>query len=592
MAASGEPEKPAMKIGPEEPRMEWRLLLAFLLTGLVMFLAPYLYYKIYGPPKPTVQPSSTPDAKVPAAPAPGPAPGPALGKATAATAKPRAPIAAAGTEEFTLETDLYRVRFSNRGAVVLSWELKKYKDAASKTLELVNTAAAPKAGHPFSLSFKDRRPTVDVNHALFVSRPAADGLGVDYEFSDGQVWVRKSYRFERSRYLWRFLSEAADASGPLAHLLLWRGGFGDPAVSNPAAHERTLYYEAASGKLITQEAKAAKNGPLTVTGSFVFAGIQDTYFAAVFLPRQGEALEVQTLSDTVASESDPKEAAHVGLGVGGGGRNEFAVFVGPKDLDVLRQVDGRLEQVVDFGTWFGFIAKPLFLILKWVHHNIVANYGWAIVLVTVFINFALLPLKFTSLKSMKKMQALQPQIAAINEKYKGISLRDPRKQQQNQELMELYKKHGVNPMGGCLPMLLQIPFFIGFYNVLTVAIELRGASWLWVTDLSQPEHLPIRILPLAMIVSQFVMQKMTPATTADPTQQRMMLLMPLLFGFMFYHFSSGLVLYWLTSNLVGIAQQLLFNKVMPAPAAVQAPPARTGRPAAPAEVRRRKKAGR
>ncbi len=588
MAASGEPEKPTMKLGPEEPRMEWRLLLAFLLTGLVMFLAPYIYYKIYGPPKPAPAPPSAPEAKAPAVPAPAAAGAPVA----VAAGKPRAPLAAARTEEFTLETDLYRVHFSNRGAVVLRWELKKYKDAAGKTLELVNTAATAKTGYPFSLSFKDRRPATDVNRALFVSKPAEDGLGVEYEFSDGRLWVRKSFRFEKSRYLWRFVSEAADASGPLAHLVLWRGGFGDPAVNNPAAHERTIYYEPGSGKLIAQEAKAAKDGPLTVSGTFAFAGIQDTYFAAVFLPPQGGTMEVQTLSDTVPSELEPKEAAHVGLGVGGGSRNEFAVFLGPKDLDVLRQVDRRLEQVVDFGTWFGFIAKPLFLILKWVHHNILANYGWAIVLVTVFINFALLPLKFSSLKSMKKMQALQPQIAAINEKYKGISLRDPRKQQQNQELMELYKKHGVNPMGGCLPMLLQIPFFIGFYNVLTVAIELRGASWLWVRDLSQPEHLPIRILPVAMIISQFVMQKMTPATTSDPAQQRMMLFMPLLFGFMFYHFSSGLVLYWLTSNLVGIAQQLFFNKVLPAPATVQAPPARSARAAPPAEARRRKKAGR
>jgi YidC/Oxa1 family membrane protein insertase len=158
------------------------------------------------------------------------------------------------------------------------------------------------------------------------------------------------------------------------------------------------------------------------------------------------------------------------------------------------------------------------------------------------------------------MQALQPQIAAINDKYKGISIRDPRKQEQNAEVMELYKKYGVNPAGGCVPMLLQIPFFIAFYKVFTVAVEMRGASWLWVSDLSQPEQWAIKILPLAMIASQFVMQKMTPTTSTDPNQQRMMMIMPLVFGFMFYNFSSGLVLYYLTSNLVGIAQQLFFNR--------------------------------
>jgi len=174
---------------------------------------------------------------------------------------------------------------------------------------------------------------------------------------------------------------------------------------------------------------------------------------------------------------------------------------------------------------------------------------------------------------MKRMQALQPQVAALNEKYKGISMRDPRKAQQNQELMDLYKKHGINPMGGCVPMLLQIPFFIAFYKVLTVAIELRGAEWLWVKDLSAPEHLPIRILPVAMLVSQFVMQKLTPTTTADPAQQRIMMLMPLMLGFMFYGVSSGLVLYWLTGNLVGIAQQLIINRLSPPVPVAQAVPA-------------------
>lgn len=565
-------------LGPEEPRMEWRLLLAFLLTGLVMFLAPYVYHKIYGPP-----PKATPAAKAPALASEPAKPTP--------ESKPQPgslqPVAAQKPEEFTLETDLYRVTFSNRGAVVLRWELKRYKDAAGKTLELVNTAATDKTGFPFALAFKDRKPPLDPNQALFLARPAEDGLGIDYQFSDGRFLVRKSFRFEKAGYLWRFVSEALDASGGLPHWITWRGGFGDPAVANPVAHQRALYYDPTAGKLVTLEAKAAKNRPVVSSGPFTFAGIQDTYFAAVFLPRPGTSIQLETVSDTVRSELDPNEAPHVGIGVGGAARNEFAVFVGPKDLDILRHVDRRLEQLVDFGTWFGFIAKPLFLMLKWVYHNVVPNYGWAIVLLTVFINFALLPLKLSSLKSMKKMQALQPQIAAINEKYKGISLRDPRKQQQNQELMELYRKHGVNPMGGCLPMLLQIPFFIGFYNVLTVAIELRGATWLWVKDLSQPEHLPIRILPVAMVVSQFLMQKMTPSTAMDPRQQRMMLLMPLVFGFMFYHFSSGLVLYWLTSNVVGIAQQVLFNKLSPsAPAAAPA----TARPAQ--EPRRRRKAAR
>jgi YidC/Oxa1 family membrane protein insertase len=261
----------------------------------------------------------------------------------------------------------------------------------------------------------------------------------------------------------------------------------------------------------------------------------------------------------------------VGAAVGGGARNRFSVFVGPKDLDLLKRIDPRLEQMVDFG-WFWFIAKPLFLVLNWLNDKLAHNYGWAIVLLTILINFVILPMRLKSMKSMKKMQTLQPQIAAINAKYKNVGLRDPRKAQQNQEVMELYKKHNVSPMGGCLPMLLQIPVFFGFYKVLTVAIEMRGAHWLWVTDLSQPEHLPIRILPIAMIVAQFVMQKMTPNPSADQNQQRMMLMLPLVFGFMFYGVASGLVLYWLTSNLVGIVQQWFINRSMGAAGAGAAPP--------------------
>jgi len=188
----------------------------------------------------------------------------------------------------------------------------------------------------------------------------------------------------------------------------------------------------------------------------------------------------------------------------------------------------------------------------------------------------LFPLRFSSMRSAKKMQALQPQIKALNDKYKDLPLRDPRKQEQQAEMMELYKKHGVNPVGGCVPMLLQLPFLIAFYTVLGVAIEMRGANWLWILDLSQPEAgffaslgPPIRLLPLLLIVTQFLQQKMTPSPGMDPAQQKMMLFMPLVLGFMFYGQSSGLVLYWLTGGLVGIAQQWLLSRGGSTPQAVE-----------------------
>jgi YidC/Oxa1 family membrane protein insertase len=220
--------------------------------------------------------------------------------------------------------------------------------------------------------------------------------------------------------------------------------------------------------------------------------------------------------------------------------------------------------MVDFG-WFSFLARPLFMALNWVNDHWTHNYGWAILLVTIIINMALLPLKITGMKGMKRMAALQPEIQAINKKYEGISIRDPRKAKQNEEVMALYKKHGVNPLGaGCMPLVLQIPFFFAFYKVLSVAIELRGANWLWIHDLANYD--PLYLLPVIMVITQFVLQKMTPQTTADPAQQRMMMLMPLVFGFIFFKSPAGLVLYWLTGNIVSIGQQWFINRITPAPA--------------------------
>jgi YidC/Oxa1 family membrane protein insertase len=191
----------------------------------------------------------------------------------------------------------------------------------------------------------------------------------------------------------------------------------------------------------------------------------------------------------------------------------------------------------------------------------VHNYGWAIVVLTIIINMALFPLKLTTLKSSRKMQVLQPEMAKINEKYKGISMSDPRAANKQQEMMDLYKKHGVNPVGGCVPLLIQMPFIYAFYKVLAVSIELRHASWLWVGDLSQHEHFEIHFLPLIMVVTSYALQKMTPPPAAtDPSQQKMMQFMPLMYLFFFWSLSSGVVLYWLTGNIVGVAQQWFFNK--------------------------------
>jgi YidC/Oxa1 family membrane protein insertase len=303
-------------------------------------------------------------------------------------------------------------------------------------------------------------------------------------------------------------------------------------------------------------------------GNYSFAGIADKYFAAVFLAEGNNGMQTVTFGDTVKTAHEQTPMALSGVAIGDGPSNRFEVFVGPKDIDLLKKINPKLESVVDFG-WMAFLAKPLFLIVNYVNDTMVHNFGWAIVLVTVVINFILFPLKLSNMKSMRKMQALKPQIDAINTKFKNIGLRDPKKGEQNEEVMALYKKHGVNPMGGCLPMLLQMPFFFAFYKVFTVSVEMRGAPWLWVPDLSQAEPWEIKVLPIVMIASQFIMQKMTPQAGGDPAQQKMMMFMPLVFGFMFYHFPSGLVLYYLTSNLVSMGQQWFFNKTAMATVAAE-----------------------
>ncbi|MCL5744616.1 MAG: membrane protein insertase YidC, partial [Acidobacteria bacterium] len=523
--------------------MELRLLLAFILMGVVLFTTPYFYKSIVPPPAKKAPVASQVNAPAKAA---NPAAAPAA--PVAAAQAPAPPVAAQKAETFTVRTDVYEIAFSNRGGVVTSWKLKKY-DYNGKPLELVNSASNTSA--PFSLYFPRQKPPVDLNTVLYAAKPASDGLGIDFEYSDGHVVAQKSFRFSRSGYVAQVSDTVTENGSPVPNLIEWRGGFGDTSALNAAGNTQALYYDARDGKLVKTAAKAAKDGPVTTAGDYTYAGVED----------QPGSIESVTFSDSVATPTDQKAVPFVGTAVGGAGNNHFSVFVGPKKIDLLKNINPQLAQLVDYG-WFTFLAKPLFYGLHWTYNTVVHNWGWSIVLVTIAINFIIFPLKVSSMKSMKKMQSLQPQIAAINDKYKGISMRDPRKAEQNAEVMELYKKNGVNPMGGCVPMLLQIPFFFAFYKVISVSIEMRGANWLWVSDLSRPEALPIHILPIAMIVSQFIVQKMTPNTSMDPNQQRMMMIMPLVFGFMFYGLSSGLVLYYLTSNLVGIAQQLFFNRTV------------------------------
>ena len=356
---------------------------------------------------------------------------------------------------------------------------------------------------PFSIDVKGQTPATDPNTALFKTTRSGDGLEISFEFSDGRALTKKTFHFTQKSYLVGVTSEITQNGTAVPHQLTWRGGFGDPTVRNPESVQHALYYDLANTKLKSDRARRCEERPdFQSAASFRLWELKTAISPPYSCRANKTSVEETTFADAVP-DADGKDEKRVGVGVGGEGLNALSLFVGPKDTDLLRKVNPKLEQVVDWG-FFGVIAKPLFLVLNWTSDHVAHNYGWAIVLVTLAINMLLFPLKITSMKSSKKMQALQPQIKAINDKYKGISMKDPRKTEQNQEVMDLYKKNGVNPVGGCLPMVLQLPFLWAFYKVLGVAIEMRGAHWLWVTDLSQPESLAIHILPLLLVVTQFL----------------------------------------------------------------------------------------
>jgi YidC/Oxa1 family membrane protein insertase len=262
------------------------------------------------------------------------------------------------------------------------------------------------------------------------------------------------------------------------------------------------------------------------------------------------------------------KAEVMGIAVGQlGGPVSQRVFLGPKTLDALEavhvagmpaNVDPDLRQAVDFG-WLGVIARPLFIWLRWTYEHMVHNWGWAIAIQTLIINLALLPLRISQMKSALKMQKVAPQIKSIQEKYKKYTMRDPRKQEMNAEVAALYKQEGVNPVGGCLPLLIQMPFLFAYYRMLGVAIDLRHAHWLWIHDLSSAD--PYHILPIAVILTMLATQRMTPQAGMDPSQQKMMtLVMPVMLGVISWNLPAGLCLYWSEGSLIGIVQQYIMNK--------------------------------
>ena len=361
----------------------------------------------------------------------------------------------------------------------------------------------------------------------------------------------------------------------------WPSGFGDEVTPTAYAAARIDYHSDAStdrtalvfpNYVLRLPIKSISGGK-TIGGPIEWAGTGDQYFTAIFIPNDPNATAMVTLRksmDVPAKRGSNELAKADVLGAAVGdlrGPTSERIFVGPKEIGrarrrllfpTIKNDNADLRGIVDYG-WWGILARPLFLWLKWTYNHIVPNWGWAIVIQTFIITIALLPLRITQMKSMLKMQRIAPQIKSIQEKYKKYSLKDPRKAAMNEEVAALYKKEGVNPAGGCLPLLIQFPFLIAYYRMLGVELDLRHARWLWITDLSARD--PYFLLPILMVVSMFAMQRMTPQAGMDPAQQRMLTwMMPLMMGFIFFNLQAGLNLYYAETNLISIAQQAIMNR--------------------------------
>ncbi len=546
--------------------------LAIALSFLVLLASRYLL-EPYFQPEPSA-PTADIDRPGPEVDRPDPESPPAPAAAVPPIPRDRPEPVLAGTRKalreqaYTVETDLYKLSFSNRGAVVKEWVLKRYLDANGEPLNLIDADSSPQAVFPMAL-IVDSAPDVSalLRSVLFRSESPAKvdlthgGAGsgsLRFEYAEGGIQVVKTITFRSGSYEVEVDCDVSVNGRPVGYFLLWQGEFGDATLENTWA-KRQVFYRGQEG--IERMEAGDLESKQEMEGRFRFLGVEDHYFAAVFLPVDPSGIgRIQLARDTGTSE-EPLLRAGV---YGSASEGRFRLFVGPKDTELLPQ---ELRDLIDYG-WFAFLCKPLFVGLKWIY-GVVGNYGVAIILLTVVINAALFPLRYKSVTASQKMQKVQPRIKAIQEKYKKLKATDPKRQQMNAEVMALYKEHGVNPLGGCLPLLLQMPFLFAFYSLLNVAIELRQAPFfVWLEDLSAPD--PTYVLPVLMVGSMMLTQKLTPMPSADPLQAKMMLFMPLIFGFMMATQSSGLVLYWFTSNLVNIFQQLAMNRFGPGAVAKQA----------------------
>ena len=447
-----------------------------------------------------------------------------------------------------IETDVWRATLTPQGGRLTSLQLKHFRrsvEADSPPLELVQ----PSGVLPLTVTLGPGESDAPVRYAVQPSSLAlTDGAAGEIVLTGATksgVALEKRLRFTGNSYLFEVDVEVRGSNAPptvgLVMPRLEREGL------SPAGHMTETAVILSQGK-ITETVVGEKIEELEhrEVSDARWVGFSVPFFAGALVSTgsTGGIARVEPLGSTPAVRLEEPLA---------NGHAAFKVFMGPKSKEILADAGFDLDRLIDFG-WFWFIAIPMLNALRWLH-KLTGNYGVDIILLTCLVRAATYPLTQKSFRSMKDMQKIQPHLKRLQEQYKD----DQAKLQK--EMMELYKRHGVNPFSGCLPMILQIPIFIGLYNALSHAIELRHAPFaFWITDLSAPERLmvaglPIPVMTILMGGSMLLQQWLTPMQTADPMQRQMMMIMPVVMTFMFYNFPSGLVLYWLVSNLLGIAQQ-------------------------------------
>lgn len=530
---------------------ERRLLLAVALSFLVITA-----YQVLLAPPPPRGPRPTPRLSPAAAETPPPAP--------PAFTPPPAPVvvpSVADERERRVEVlgpDL-AVAFTNRGARMVSWRLTRFRDARGHAEEMVQTVP----GGPRPLDVETGDPAVDsqLREALFrssaetVSLSPAGETALRFDYAQGELEAVKVLRFRPTGYLVAVSVSVRRAGRELPRKLLWGPGIGNPTAGEMEVRgyqEPQAVYLSSAG---VERVPAPPSGADRRLSEVTWVGVESHYFAALWVPpgARGTA-EIRGVALPAGEDGKPRLGPQAALDLGTA-EAPALLYVGPKDPQGLAALGHEMAQVVPVGEWIGGIVVDLIRLVRWVHGH-VGNYGWSIVVVTVFINLALGPFRHYSIANGIKMAKLAPEMRVIQDRYRGIPVMDKRREQMQREMTDLYSRHGMS-MGtqmavGCLPILLTMPFLIAFYRVLDVSIELRGASFLWIPDLSQKD--PLFLTPVLMGASMFVMQKMTP-TAMDPAQQRMMMFMPLMLVAFMFAAPAGLNLYWLASNVCAILQQ-------------------------------------